>query len=121
MERIHEFIKDGKQFFYIDFSDFETKDVIELIESGKKIMVKHAEQSVYTITNVKDIKYTLETKDALSEWVEHNKPYVKSGAVIGLDAPKKIVANMIAILTKRKNLVYADTKEEAIEILLKKD
>jgi hypothetical protein len=51
--------------------------------------------------------------------MEHNKPYMKVGAVTGVDGIKKIMVNMIFAMSKRTNMTFVSSKEQAIEWLLK--
>jgi hypothetical protein len=65
------------------------------------------------------VKFDSETKNIIADWMEHNKPYVKFGAIIGFDGIKKIMVNAIFKLCGRKNMVFSSSKEQAIEFLLK--
>ena len=122
MNRLEEFTRDGKVMVYIDFSNFSSNEELKsFIESAKPVMKKYSPNSVYTITNMEGIVFNKATHEIIAEWVEHNKPYVKYGAVFGVDGVKKTLAQTIAIITKRKNLIYVSSKEEAIDSLLKQD
>ena len=85
------------------------------------LIQKHPEQSLYTITNIEGVQYDTTTKKKVAEWTKHNKPYVKYGVVIGMDGIKRIMVNAIFALSGRTNMSSAATKEDAIELLLKKD
>jgi len=50
----------------------------------------------------------------------HNKPYVKYGAVIGVDGIKKIMVNAIFKLCGRDNMTFISSKDAAVKWLLKK-
>ena len=120
MARIEEFTHDGKNFIYLDISGFKTNDeFIQFIEESKPIIAKYAEQSLHTITNITDVRFDTRTKELATEWMTHNKPYVKFGAVVGMSGIKKIIVNTIFTLSGRKNMNAASTKKEAIEWLLR--
>jgi hypothetical protein len=122
MSRIEEFVRDGKTFIYFDLSGFKTNDeFIQLIEESKPVVEKHAERSLYTITNIESVKFDTKTKKIVAEWMGHNKPYVRYGAVIGMDSIKKIMVNAIFSLSGRKNMTSASTKEEAVTWLLRRE
>ena len=115
-ERIEEFTHDGRQFLYFDLSHLKNNDeYMQLIEAAKPLVSKHARNSVYTITNVEGLRFDTETKKIVAKWIEHNKPYVIHGAVIGVDGIKKIIIASITAITGRKNLTFAANKEHAIE------
>jgi hypothetical protein len=122
MGRIEEFTQGGKSFIYFDLSDFKENDeFIQLIKEAKSIIEKYAERSVYTITNVKNVRFDTKTKELTAEWTAYNKPYVKFGVVIGMDENKKIMVNTVLALSGRTNTSFASTKEQAIEWLLKQE
>jgi hypothetical protein len=119
-QRIEEFKLEGKDFIYYDLSDFKTNDEFrEFTKAAKECVTKYAKHSLLTITNIRDVKFDSETKNIVANWMEHNKPYVKFGTVIGFDGIKKIMVNAIFKLCGRKNMVFSSNKEQAIEFLLK--
>ncbi|MDR0516237.1 MAG: hypothetical protein LBH25_04255 [Fibromonadaceae bacterium] len=120
--RIEEFTKEGKNFIYLDLSEFKTNEEYrEFVETANKHISKHAQNSLYTITNVKDVSFDTETKSIIADWMDSNEPYVKYGAVIGFDGVKRIVVNAIFKLSDRKNMSFVPNKEQAIEWLLKQE
>jgi len=120
--RIEEFTVEGKNFLYFDLSEFkENSEYMELIKLAEKRMAKYAEHSVLTITNIRDVKFDSETKKIVAEWMEHNKPYVKHGVVIGFDGIKRMLVNAIFKMGGRKNMVFFPNREQAVEWLLKQE
>jgi len=119
MGRIEEFSHSGRSFLYFDLSGFKTNDEFaQFIEESRAFVTKHAEHSLYTITNIEKVRFDSRTKEMVAEWMAYNKPYVKYGAVIGMDGIKKIMVNAIFALSGRKNMSFASSKENAIEWLL---
>ena len=117
-----EFALEGKTFIYIDLSGTKTNDDFnERIKLIEPVISKYPENSLYTITNVENIRFDSQSKEIVAQYMTRNKPYVKYGAVIGLDGIKKIMINAIFTLSGRKNMHYAFTKEKAIEWLLQKE
>ena len=122
MGRIEEFTRDGKNFFYFDLSGFKSnEEFIHVIEDSKPMIRQHPERSVYTITNITNVRFDTQTKELVAEWTAHNKPYVKYGAVVGMDGIKKIMVNAIFAISGRKNMSSASTKDEAVARLLKQN
>ena len=120
MEHIEEFTRDGKSFMYIDFSGTKTNDgFLELINKTEPKIAKYPKQSLYTITNIDNIRFDSNSKKIAAEYLEHNKPYVKWGVVIGLDGVKKLLVSATAKMSGRTNIYFAFTKKEAIERLLR--
>ena len=120
MERVEEFSLDGKIVVYIDFSGLSAdKDFLEVIKAAEPVIARHPEDSVYTITNIANLRFDSHTKDIAAVYMEHNKPYVKHGVIIGLDGIKKMMARTVMKLSGRSNMEFAFTKEQAIEWLQK--
>ncbi|MCL2480588.1 MAG: hypothetical protein FWF38_02640 [Spirochaetaceae bacterium] len=120
--RIEEFVRDGKSFIYIDFSNLKTnEEFIELLKVIEPAFAKYPKHSLYTITNIENVRIDSESKKIIAQYLEHNKPYVKCGAVIGLDGIKKIIVTTALKLSGRDNIFFAFTKEQAVELLLQKE
>jgi hypothetical protein len=120
--RIEEFTRDGKDFIYIDLSDLRTnEEFLEMTRVIEPAVAKYPPLSLYTITNVENVRFDTTSKEFVARYMEHNKPYVKYGAVIGIDGIKKVMGNMVLALSGRDNLDFVFTKEQAIELLLKKE
>jgi len=122
MGRIEEFEHGGRNFVYLDLSGLKTNDEINrVIEDSKTIISRYENHSLYTITNIEDVKFDTKTKEIVAEWMEHNNRYVKHGAVIGMTGIKKIMVNAIFAMSGRKNMGAAYTKEKALAWLLQQD
>ena len=122
MANVEEFVQNGKNFIYIDFSDMKSNDdFISFTAMVEPIIAKHPKNSVYTITNVEDIRFDSGSKEIVAKYLENNKPYVKFGAIIGLDGIKKVIIETVLRLSGRRNLHFAFSKDSAIEWLLKQD
>ena len=121
MERYREFTQDGKTFIEIDFSGLtKTDEFIDLANTINQTIAKHPNHSVYTITNIKNIRWFDQSiRGIVSEYMKKNTPYVKYGAVIGLDGVSRLLVSSIIKITGRKNMTLAFSKEQAIEWLLK--
>ena len=121
MERIEEFAVEGESFVYIDFSGFKSlDDYVELIEAVKPVIAKYPEYSLNTISNIENIRLDTDVKEVFTRYLQHNRPYIKHGILIGLDGIKKTMANTVIRLSGRKNVFFAYTREQAIEWVLKR-
>jgi len=121
MERIEEFTLEGKNFVYIDASGLSSDDdFLEVIKEAESTIAKYPEASVYTITNLSNLRFDTHTKEIAGKYTENNKYYVKYGAIIGVDGIKKMMVKVVMKLSDRPEMEYAFTKDQAIEMLLKK-
>ena len=122
MGRVDEFQIEGRNFVYIDLSEFKSnEDFLRESAAIELVIAKYPEKSVYTITNIENVRFDTNSKEVVANYMRNNKPYVKSGVVIGLDGIKKVLVNMVLKMSGRTNMHFAFSKEQAIEWLLKQD
>ena len=122
MEYTEEFTLKGKSFICIDLSGIKTKDDLhKRTQAIMPIIAKHPANSLYTITNIENTRFDTDSKKTMADYMEHNKKYVRSGAVFGLDGIKRIMAQSVLNLIKRTEMHFAFSKEQAIEWLLKQE
>ena len=121
MERYREYTLEGKSFVEIDFSGLmETDNFLDLAKKINQDISKYPKKSVYTITNIENIRWFEQSiRDIVVAYMKGNEPYVKYGAVIGLDGVSRLLVSSIIKMTGRKNMYLAFSKEQAIEWLLK--
>jgi hypothetical protein len=101
----------GKEIIYLDFSDCNVNEVFEIIEIAKKIIRIQPLNSVLTLTNVSGTKYNREIIQAMKEFANGNKPFVKAGAVIGIDGLKRVVYDAITRFSERNLPAFDDNKK----------
>ena len=120
MERVEEFTKNGKTIVLIDFSGLSSDvDFREVIKYAEPAIASHPEGSVFTITNIANLKFDSHTREIAATYMENNKPFVKYGVIIGLDGIKKMMARAVMKLSGRTNMEFAFTKENAIDIIMR--
>ncbi len=117
MKRVKYIYHNGRQILFLDFSGCNVEDSLKTIEEAKKLIREEPPNSVLTLTDVTGAKYNLEVTQALKEFVKGNKPFVKAGAVVGLDALNKIIYNSIMHVSGR-NLLSFDNIEKAKDWLV---
>jgi hypothetical protein len=118
--RIQEFALEGRNFVFIDFSGFKGADEYRTVSvPATEVISKYPPGSLMTITDISDIGFNLEVQRLMTRYMEANGPYVKYGAVIGVDGIKKAILKSIFLLSKRSGMTLLETKEEAIAWLLK--
>jgi hypothetical protein len=57
--------------------------------------------SVLTLTNISGMHFNSEIKDLFQIFIKGNKPFVKSGAVVGLSGLQQLVYNGLMKITGR--------------------
>ena len=122
MERVEEFELQGKKFMYIDLSHLmANNDFVSLTQTIEPMIAKYPDHSLYTVTNIENVRFDSKSTDLVIKYMKNNKPFVKYGAVIGLDGIKKLMVSTIVKLSGRNNMHFAFTREQAIEWLLQQE
>ena len=121
MNRVYEFDYQGKKMFCLDLSDMNVGEKEEfkklVVDAKQQIRLKPA-KSALIITNVTNTGFDTEIAGIIKEYAQHNTPYVKASAVVGINGLGKIILNAIKILTKRE-FHLADTLKQAQDWLVK--
>jgi hypothetical protein len=118
-KRIEQFEYGGKRFFYCDMSHFrDNTQFSAFIGCAKKVIERYPkDKSLFSITNGEGVMFDSETKVLVAEWMEFNRPYIRYGAVIGLDTIKWIMLKSILKLCGRNNIKSFRSKDEAVKWL----
>ena len=117
MKRVQVIDYKGKEIIYLDFSNCNVSEVFLVIQMAKTIIRVQPHNSVLTLTNVTGTKYNREVIQAMKEFANRNKPFVKAGAVIGIDGLKRVVYDAITRFSER-NLPAFDDIEKAKDWLV---
>mgnify|MGYP001366199145 CR=1 FL=1 len=119
MKRVEVLNHKGREIVYIDFSNFEIKDYDEFkatIEDAKNVVKNFPPNSAYTLVNFTNLRFSTQFLAELKELTFHNKPYVKNGAVFGVQGLQKVVFDAVMRITGR-DLPILNSKEEGLDWL----
>jgi hypothetical protein len=118
-KRIEQFEYEGKKFIYYDLSHYKNNSQFrEFVEYAKGVIEQYPEDnSLFSITNIEGVMYDTETKTIIAEWMDFNRPYIRQGAVIGLDGIKRIMVNSILKMSGRNNMKFFRGRDEAVKWL----
>jgi hypothetical protein len=117
--RIEQFEYEGKKFIYYDLSNLKNNAQFrEFVEYAKKTVQKYpGDHSLFSITNIEGVVYDTETKAIMIDWISFNRPYIRQGAVIGIDGIKRIMVHAILELGDRNNMKFFRARDEAVKWL----
>lgn len=102
----------GKRILLHDFSGISNPfDVLPAVATSRAVVAAQPKGSVLTLTNVTGSRFNKEIVDALKELANHNKPYVKAGAVVGLSGLQRIVYVAITQFTGRRLPTFSSAEE----------
>jgi hypothetical protein len=112
-------LHDGVRICHLDFTHVQDEEeALKRVNEAKEIIAKEPPKSVYTITDVTGSRATPKIRAALHQLTQHNKPFVISGAVVGMTPIQRGMLRGIILLTGRK-LVAVESMEEAVAALKK--
>ena len=118
MKRVETFTLNKRKFVYIDISRIRSNSEFKEFVAGIKEYFKDFKpQSVYTITNVEGITFDSATKDIVEDLLISDSEYVIYAAVINIDGIKKIMFNSVIKASKRDNIRFFNTRQQAVEWL----
>jgi UDP-N-acetylglucosamine pyrophosphorylase len=117
--RIEQFEVEGKKVIYYDLSNFRNNAQFrELVAYGKELIQKYpVDNSLFSIINIEGVAFDTETKVIMAEWLDFDRPYIRQGALIGLDGIKRIMVNSILKMCSRDNIKFFPSRDEAVKWL----
>jgi hypothetical protein len=118
MERTRFIEHRGQRILLLDFTDLTPQDAPPAIAEARAIVAAQAPGSTLTCTDVTGSGWNREVIDALKELAAHNRPYVRSAAVVVESGLKRSLVSLVALFTKR-SLHAAATRDEALDWLVR--
>ena len=103
---------------YLNFSNLRNQEqIIKLENDGAELIQKQKFNSVLTLTNMDGMFFNNDIRNHFTKVVKSNTPFVKAGAVIGLNGLISIMYKSFIAITGR-NIKLFKTKEEALDYLV---
>jgi hypothetical protein len=112
---------EGKEIICLDISHCSAKDkekMKEHVNAAKEVIRQYSSKSALLITDVTDTKFDAGISSIIKEYAQHNTPYVKASALVGVAGMQKVILSAVKRLTGR-DYYLANTMDEAIEWLIK--
>jgi hypothetical protein len=107
----------GKRVLLHDLSNIQDpRDAFPLVEQSKAIVAQQQPRSLLTLTYVRGSRFNREIIEALKDLVVHNGPFVKAGAIVGLEGLQRVIYVTLTQLTGRR-LPTFETVEEGLDYL----
>lgn len=112
---------EGKEILCLDISGSTSKDkekIEEHVNLAKEAVKQYPPKSALMITNVTNTGFDSAVSSMIKEYAQHNTPYVKASALVGISGLQKVILTAVKKMTGRDYyLAYA--MEEALEWLVK--
>lgn len=98
----------------LDFTSVsDPAEAIRIVESAKLPLGRHAPGSILSLTDVTGSRFNADVLRAIRALLEHNRPYVHAGAVVGLSALQRAAYGTLMQISGRRNLAAFATVPEA--------
>ncbi|MGI5860551.1 MAG: hypothetical protein ACOX6T_00675 [Myxococcales bacterium] len=110
MDRIRFVECQGKRILYLDFSDLSPRDVEAVVGRARELVGAQPPLSLLTLTNVTNLRFDDAAVRAVKELAEHNRPFVRAAALVGVTGLKKIVLNTVKLFSKRDFALFDDVE-----------
>ncbi len=107
-----------KKILFIDFSNTNAEGVNEAIAEAKPIIAGEAPQSVLCLVETHGTPFALDIGQAIKQFTQHNKPFMKMTAIVGVDGLQQVLLNSAIVFSRRKNLVVRESREKALDFLV---
>ena len=117
MERAKFYRHGSKMVYHFDFSGLNAEEAHDVAHYGKSVIAKMPQRSLLTLTDVTNVNYDEKFSAISKDLVQHNKPFVLAGAVVGVTGWRKLAFWAALKFTGRNNLRLFDSTEEASEWL----
>ncbi len=102
MNRTQSISFQGKNIFYMDFSNLKSEQEIKsVIEESKSFIHRQAQGSAISLANIEGMHFNSQIRDLFQDFVKANKPYMKASAIIGVSGLKQMVFNGIMKMSGR--------------------
>jgi len=102
----------GARILVFDISNAQPDETIAAITEAKGIIAGESKGSVRLLTEVTGASFNDASSSAMKSFVEHNSPYVKASAVVGVTGLKKIIY-MVMVRAAGRNIRTFDTADAA--------
>lgn len=117
MARTHFIEHRGVRILLLDFSHVMDEQLaLGAIAEAKAVVADQEHGSVLTLTNVEGSHFDSTVVTALRDLAEHNRPFVRAAAVVGLSGLMRVVFTTLIHLTGR-NIRAFDGIDEAKDYL----
>jgi hypothetical protein len=117
MQRTYFIEHRGVPILLLDFSHvMNDQAALDTIAEAKHVVAGQPRSSLLTLTNVEGSHFDSKVVGALRDLVEHNRPFVRAAAVVGLSGLMRVVFSTLVHLTGRSIRAF-DRMEDAKEYL----
>jgi len=102
----------------IDFTGCTNLEgILPIIEEAKKKVTAKGQNGAVTLTLLSGMRFNSSMLSAVKEYMAFNRPYVKKGAVVGIDSALMKVAYTTTTSSSDRSFNVFDSESDALEYL----
>ena len=110
-ERVKFIRHQEKDILFLDFSNTAADEVLKIIEDAKRVIGTKPKNSLLTLTDVTNARFSEEVGNGMKQFTAYNKPYVKAAAVVGIAGLKKVIFGAVMAFSKRNIETFDDVEQ----------
>ena len=115
MEKIEIIKRGGKEIFYVDYSGDQ---MLQTISRAAALIEKQPSHSVLILSDFSGVeKWDGQGVSRIKDFANHNKPYVRAVALVGITGLKRVILQAVKRFTRRDFVIF-DSKEKALDWLM---
>lgn len=107
----------GKDILFINFANSTLEEFAQVIDSSQRVIAAQPPKSILTLSDFTEARYNKEMVSKLLSYVQHNKPFVRAAAVLGVVGLKRVIYNTVCQLTGR-NIIAFNNRTQALDWLI---
>ncbi|MDI9482659.1 MAG: hypothetical protein QM315_05695, partial [Bacillota bacterium] len=95
---------EGNEILCLDISNSTSKDkekIEEHVNLAKEAVKQYPPKSALMITNVTNTGFDSAVSSLIKEYAQHNTPYVKASALVGISGLQKVILTAVKKITGR--------------------
>jgi hypothetical protein len=108
MARVQFIEHKGARILHIDFSGLDPRGLEEAIAEARAMIDHQPPDSLFTLTDTSNGRFDDAAVKKLKEYTQHNKPFVRTAAVVGITGIKKIILSGVRLFTGRDFALFDD-------------
>ena len=111
---------EGHQILFADYRSLSTEEVVEAIKENEKmvaVLQQRGMRDLLILSDVTDVPVDKQVVTAFMSVSKVMKPITRASAVVGVDAPRKVVLSVVNAFSSVSNKAL-DSVEEAMDWLI---
>jgi hypothetical protein len=120
MDRVRFITHQGEQILFVDLTNCGAEEIIGLLTEVQRIVATQARNSVLTLGDLTDAKFSRAAVTRMKEVAVFDKPYVKRSALVGARSLPKVFYDALKTFSQREFRQF-EKREDAMNWLVREE